>query len=186
MQRNYVMIRFLFNFCFIVLLVYLLSFCTPPQDDRNKISKKELREALKETNKAHVRYENQEIIDFLGRYKWPVVETGTGLRYYIYEHGNGNKVQEGTKIRYSYDVRFLNGNLVYSIGNENPMESIMPDGEMISGLLEALKLLHEGDKAKIIIPSHLAFGVAGDGDRIPPYATLVYDLQVLKVAKPLN
>ncbi len=186
MQRNYVMIRFLLNFCFIVLLGFMLSFCTSQQDERNKISKKELRMALKESNKAHVRYENQEIIDFLCRYKWPVEETGTGLRYYIYQQGDGPKVQEGTKIRYKYDVRFLNGNLVYSVGNENLKESIIPDGEMISGLLEGLKLLHEGDQAKIIIPSHLAFGVAGDGDRIPPYATLVYDLQVLKVAKPLN
>ncbi len=186
MLRNYVMIRLLLNFCFIAFVAFILSFCTAQPDERNKISKKELRAALRESNKAHVRYENQEIIDFLNRYKWPVTETGTGLRYYIYDHGDGTKVQEGTKIRYSYDVRFLNGNLVYSLGNEKPMESIMPDGEMISGLLEALKLLREGDKAKIIIPSHLAFGVAGDGDRIPPYATLVYDLQVLKVAKPLK
>ncbi|MDZ7846012.1 MAG: FKBP-type peptidyl-prolyl cis-trans isomerase [Owenweeksia sp.] len=55
------------------------------------------------------------------------------------------------------------------------------DGEI--GLHEALKKLGLGDKARFILPSHLAFGVAGDQQEVPPMTPLVYELKVVKIDK---
>ena len=51
---------------------------------------------------------------------------------------------------------------------------------MESGLDEAMVYLHLGDIAKLIIPNHLAYGLHGDDNRIPEYATLVYTVKVLE------
>jgi len=51
-------------------------------------------------------------------------------------------------------------------------------------LEEGLLLLHQGDKAKFIIPSHLAYGLLGDQKQIPPGATLVYDVELIQLNKP--
>ena len=53
-------------------------------------------------------------------------------------------------------------------------------GEVISGLEEGILLLHIGDKAKFIIPSHLAYGLLGDDNEIPTKATLIYDIEVVQ------
>ena len=46
---------------------------------------------------------------------------------------------------------------------------------------EALSMLRKGNKARFILPSHLAYGFSGNGNDIPPRATLLYDLEVLEV-----
>jgi peptidylprolyl isomerase len=50
-----------------------------------------------------------------------------------------------------------------------------------SGLNEAVKLLSIGDKAKLILPSHLAYGLLGDFDKIPPQSILLIDVQLNKI-----
>jgi len=53
---------------------------------------------------------------------------------------------------------------------------------VISGLEEGILYLSEGDKAKIIIPSHLGYGLLGDLDKnIPPKATLIYDIELKSI-----
>jgi len=50
-----------------------------------------------------------------------------------------------------------------------------------SGLHEVMKYLREGDRAVVIIPSHLAFGLLGDLDKVPPFSTVVYDIYLAEV-----
>ncbi len=56
--------------------------------------------------------------------------------------------------------------------------------EVESGLHHGVKHLSVGDKAKFILPSHLAFGTYGDGEKIPSKATLLYDLELIEITKP--
>ena len=46
---------------------------------------------------------------------------------------------------------------------------------------EGVKYMHVGDKAVIILPSHLAYGLVGDEHKIPPHASLLYELELLSV-----
>ena len=49
-----------------------------------------------------------------------------------------------------------------------------------SGLHEGISYMKEGDRAKIIIPSYLAHGLIGDLDKMPPLATIIYDIRLIK------
>jgi FKBP-type peptidyl-prolyl cis-trans isomerase len=56
-------------------------------------------------------------------------------------------------------------------------------GGVEAGLEDGILLMHEGGRAKFIIPSHLAFGLTGNGNKIPPKSTLIYDIKLLKIKR---
>jgi FKBP-type peptidyl-prolyl cis-trans isomerase FkpA len=143
----------------------------------------ELKEPLIKANKEVVRAENEQIEDFLRRYKWDMTETGSGLRYMIYHHGKGPASERGSVAELAYSVTFLTGDTVYTSREKGNLEFVPGNAQVISGLEEGILLLREGDRAKFIIPSHLAFGLIGDQDRIGQKATLVYDVELLKIKK---
>ena len=62
----------------------------------------------------------------------------------------------------------------------------MEQSEAELGLHEAMKFLHPGDSARIVIPPQRAFGLTGDGNLIPPRAILVYEIRIDSVARHLN
>lgn len=137
-------------------------------------------EKLIEYNRGVVKTEEQQIEDFLARYQWDVNQTPSGLRYLIYRKGAGRKAGSGMKVSFRYTVKLLNGTLVYSSDSTGEKEFILGHGRVESGLEEGMLLLREGDRAKFIIPSHLAFGLLGDQQKIPPGASLVYDIEIME------
>lgn len=140
-----------------------------------------LEKSLIDANKKAVKTEDQQINDFIDRYKWDMVETGTGLRYRIYENGEGKKASTGMIAVINYEVSLLDGTVVYSSENSGPKEFMIGRGGVESGLEEGILYLHEGDRAKFILPSHLAHGLSGDQDKITGKATLVYDVELIKL-----
>lgn len=124
----------------------------------------------------------QEEIDiklFLEMHKdWKMTKTGSGLQYYIYEHGEGDSVVPGNVVNIEYEVGLLDGTICYKT-EENEYEEMMVDrSEIESGVQEGIKLMRIGDKAKLIIPSHIGHGLLGDRDKIPPLTPLLIDLSV--------
>ena len=81
----------------------------------------------------------------------------------------------------SYEVRLINGNLCYSSAEKGPKEFTAGRGEVEVGIEEGILLMRVGDRAKFIVPSHLAFGLLGDQDKIPPQSTLIYDIELIKL-----
>jgi FKBP-type peptidyl-prolyl cis-trans isomerase len=144
---------------------------------KNKTSK----ETLMEVNKKMVLKEDQRIDDFITRYKWQMRKTKTGLRYMIYKKGNGIKAERGKIATINYEVKLLTGELCYTSKTLGPKTFKIGKGGVESGLEEVILFLKKGDRAKIIIPSHLAFGLVGDGNKIPAMATLVYDLELIEL-----
>jgi FKBP-type peptidyl-prolyl cis-trans isomerase FkpA len=132
-------------------------------------------------NKKMTKNENEEIGDFIARYQWNMIKTSTGLRYLIYHKGTGLAATTGKYATIKYSIRLLNGDLVYSSEQSGPKEFEIGHGGVESGLEEGILLLHVGDRAKIIVPSHLAFGLLGDQGKIPQRATLVYDIELIKL-----
>lgn len=144
-----------------------------------------LTEPLINTNKRLSESERRDIDNFVKRKGWPMTETGTGLRYSVYHRGDGPQVLSGDLVSVNFEITLLNGQLCYSSEETGSEEFVVDHDNVESGLHEAIQYLHVGDKAKIIIPSHLAFGLTGDSDKIPPLSPIVYDLEVLdKKSKP--
>jgi FKBP-type peptidyl-prolyl cis-trans isomerase len=104
----------------------------------------------------------------------------------VYEKGKGRPVELNTVIKFNYTTELLNGVECYSSDDYGPKQFLVGKGGVESGLEQAVLQLREGDRAKIILPSHLAFGLVGDDDCIPKKAVVIYDLEVLSVTNPQN
>ncbi|MCF8304608.1 MAG: FKBP-type peptidyl-prolyl cis-trans isomerase [Bacteroidales bacterium] len=171
----------------ITLLVFLLAIsCDSQQKEKTrekKVSEKKLKESLIHANKKALKAEEEQIKSFMDRYEWDMKKTGRGLRYMIYEKGAGPQPDEKDLVTIAYTVRRINGNVMYSSENQGPKKVEIGRSRVESGLEEGLKLMHQGAKAKLIIPSHLAYGLIGDQKKIKGKATLIYDVEVKKVEK---
>lgn len=147
----------------------------------NQITDQEIREPMEKVNRYLVRKEEDDIQDLVKRYGWEMQKSATGLRYLVYKKGLGQAVKEGNLVSISYEVKLLDGSTVYSSSTLGLKQFRVGKGGVEAGLEEGILLLNEGDRAKFIIPSHLAFGLLGDGNNIPPRASLVYDIEVVRV-----
>ncbi len=144
----------------------------------------EFREPLLEANRHLVETEAQDIEAYIARHRLELDETGSGLRYSIYEQGEGLQAKTGLVVRVQYTLKLLNGKTCYTSKDRGPMEFLVGRGGVESGLEEAILLMREGDRGRFILPSHLAHGLPGDGDCIPRKAVVVYDLKLLAVLDP--
>jgi len=171
-----------------ILIAFVLSFSSCNQDDgqHKPIDPNQYKKPLLEANKVLVRSEDEDIEYYIARHKWAMTETGSGLRYMIYNQGKGKHVETEKVVRYRYETSLLTGKICYSSEKSGPKEFLVGRGGVESGLEEAVLHLREGDRAKIILPSHLAFGLVGDDNCIPKKATVVYDLEVIAVLEPIQ
>lgn len=109
-------------------------------------------------------------------------ETPSGLRYKIIKNGNGSKAEKGQQVSVHYEGALLNGQVFDSSYQRNqPIDFQLGIGQVISGWDEGISLLKVGDKARFVIPPDLAYGSAGAGGVIPPNATLLFDVELVKV-----
>ncbi len=162
------------------LLIFTVSSCQTSTKEEVKIDWSQERSS--DFGKELAIEEDMNIRMYLEHRKsWKVEETGTGLRYYIYEKGNGPLAESGMTAQVRFKITLLTGEICYETkGNET--ESFKIDkSEIESGVQEGIKKMHVGDKAKLIIPSHLGHGLVGDFDKIPPLTTIVVDLELISL-----
>ena len=141
-------------------------------------------EMIRQNKEWHI-IEDELVEAYVRRKRMNVLTTGTGLRYKIYKTTDTIKptANTGDLVTLNYAIYLLeNDSLCYS--SEGVPETFMVNFDNVeSGLHEAMAYLRAGEKAKIILPSYLAFGLIGDMDKIPPQSSLLYDVEILKIAK---
>lgn len=109
-------------------------------------------------------------------------KTASGLRYKIIQNGNGVAAVKNKKVSVHYEGSLENGQIFdSSYKRKEPIEFTLGIGQVISGWDEGVALLKEGDKARLVIPSDLGYGARGAGGVIPPHATLIFDVELVKV-----
>ncbi len=109
-------------------------------------------------------------------------KTNSGLRYKIIQKGDGAKAEKGKTVSVHYEGALSNGQVFDSSYKRNqPIDFTIGVGQVIPGWDEGIGLLQVGDKARLVIPSHLAYGSAGAGGVIPPNATLIFDVELMAV-----
>lgn len=150
-------------------------------DNNQSINKKDVAESLEKANRYLIIQESELIEDYIERHELNVIQTGTGLRYQIINQGEGDLIREGNVVKLEYEVRLLNGDLVYSSKNDGVKTFLVGRGGVESGLEEAILKLRLNSTAVLILPAHLAHGLIGDGNKVPPRATLVYRIKVIDI-----
>lgn len=108
--------------------------------------------------------------------------TESGLRYKILQKGNGKKAEKGKTVSVHYKGQLADGTVFdSSYKRKQPIDFPLGIGQVIPGWDEGIGLLSVGDKARLVIPSHLAYGSRGAGGVIPPDANLVFDVELMDV-----
>ena len=165
------------------ILPVLISCGQSSAPKQNSMSDAEIQESLIRVNQKMNKRESSQIDSFITNEKMHVTKTGTGLRYEIYKKGKGKKAMPGMSAKLKFTVSLLDGTMCYS-SDSSGLESFIIDHDQVeSGLHEGIKLLHEGDKAKFILPSHLAHGLIGDKDKIPRRSPIVYDIELIQLTQ---
>jgi peptidyl-prolyl cis-trans isomerase A (cyclophilin A) len=112
--------------------------------------------------------------------KWPnAKKTESGLMFIVDKEGTGTeKPVMGTKVTTHYTGKFLDGNIFdSSVQRGKPLDFSV--GQVIAGWNEALMDMTKGEKRTLIIPPELAYGSAGAGGVIPPYAFLIFEVELI-------
>lgn len=169
------------NVLFIVAILFTIISCSGDKEPNfPKISPQELQEQLLQANKNALSLEKKQIEAYVDSLNLNVITTKTGLRYEVYKDVEGDSIKNNQLVAINYNVKLLDGTECYNTKNE-PEEFRVGKDYVESGLHEAIQYLSKGDKAIIIIPSHLGHGLAGDFKKIPIRSTIVYDLEVIDV-----
>jgi peptidylprolyl isomerase len=112
--------------------------------------------------------------------------TASGLMYIDAKVGNGPMPKVGQTITVNYtgkltDGKIFDSNVDPSKGHVKPFETKIGVGQVIKGWDEGMLTMKVGGKRKLIVPSDLGYGAQGMGADIPPNATLIFDVELLKV-----
>ncbi len=151
-------------------------------------TKKELEENQKKQEEELERLKQEEITkleQYLKENKITVEPTSSGLYYIELKKGKGDKIAVGSTVKIHYRGELVDKTVFDSSEGKEPLEFTVGFGEVIKGWKEALQMMQKGTKAKIILPSSIAYGSQQAGP-IPPYSTLIFTLEVIEVKQPVS
>ncbi|MFT5640386.1 MAG: FKBP-type peptidyl-prolyl cis-trans isomerase FkpA [Cyclobacteriaceae bacterium] len=133
---------------------------------------------------VYLRKDGDSIDAYLADLGLEATVTHSGLRYIIHENGSGEKIQPGDDIAISYTAKILKGETFDSSYNTAaPFEFTVGIGSVMAGWEEGFTHLKKGTKATFYIPSPLAYRESRPDPRIPAYAIMVFDVEVVDVKK---
>ena len=111
-----------------------------------------------------------------------IVTLPSGLQYEVINEGNteGPRAQATDQVQCHYEGTLIDGTL-FDSSIKRGQPATFGVNQVIAGWVEALQLMSEGDKWKLYIPYNLGYGEHGAGAAIPPYSTLVFEVELLEV-----
>lgn len=109
-----------------------------------------------------------------------VVTLPSGLQYKVITEGTGKKALATDSVECHYEGRLINGTK-FDSSYDRGETATFGVTQVIPGWVEALQLMPEGSKWQLYIPYNLAYGDRGAGQQIPPFAALVFDVELVKV-----
>lgn len=132
--------------------------------------------------------EDSLLTNYLSQNSINVKPTTSGLYIIHTQAGTGAKAAAGKTVSVHYEGRLLFSNEVFdsSIQRDQPLDFVLGQGKVIPGWEEGIAAMSEGGKATLIIPSKLAYDSVGAYPIIPPYCSLIFDVELLSVKDAAN
>ena len=109
-----------------------------------------------------------------------ITVTPSGLQYEVLTEGTGRSPKATDTVRCHYHGTLIDGT-VFDSSYQRNQPADFGLNQVIAGWTEGVQLMKEGGKYRFYLPYHLAYGEHGAGNTIPPYAALVFDVELLKV-----
>ncbi len=180
------------KYCLYSLTFISFAFFLESCENKKKINQKsdvdinpeKYSEPLINANKTFIRLEDGDIDFYIKRHNLQMTRSETGLRYNIIVKGEAYLPKEKDKVKIVYQTNLITGELIYSSKEDGNKEFEIGKTDEINGIQEGVKLIGKGGKAKLIIPSYLAYGVAGDGFMIRQRSPLVIEIELIDIIKP--
>ena len=109
-----------------------------------------------------------------------VVVLPSGLQYMVLAEGSGKQPKATDRVRCHYEG-FLTDGTVFDSSVQRGEPAVFGLQQVIAGWTEGLQLMKEGAKYRFFIPYKLGYGESGAGQTIPPYSTLIFDVELINV-----
>lgn len=109
-----------------------------------------------------------------------VITTKSGLQYMVLQEGTGKSPKATDSVKCHYEGFLIDGT-VFDSSIQRGEPATFPLGGVIAGWTEGLQLMKEGGKTRFFIPYNLAYGESGAAGSIPPYAALIFDVELIEV-----
>ena len=138
------------------------------------------KDEMADLNKYFVQKDREMIQNYIERKNLEMTESATGLWYLIKKEGTGDYITDYDKVVMDYECSLLDGTVCYSSEVQGPKEIILGRSQLEAGLNEGLRMLKNGAEATFILPPFLAYGLIGDGKKIPARAVIRYNVNILR------
>ena len=109
-----------------------------------------------------------------------IITLPSGLQYQVLKEGNGKKPSAKDSVKCHYEGFLIDGT-VFDSSVQRGEPAVFGLQQVIAGWTEGLQLMQEGAKYRFFIPYRLAYGEGGAGSSIPPYAALIFDVELIQV-----
>ncbi len=157
----------------IILVLFMTAGCQNKPDSRSTAAPR-TEDELIQINRSMITQDRDQITGYLKKTGKEFTETNTGLWYSVLENGTGPAVRTGDNVIYDFECTLLSGEPCYS-GTQTIRVGYTDAG---AGVTEGLQMMQEGSDYLFIVPPYLAFGLTGDGAKIPGRAILIYRIRI--------
>lgn len=162
------------------ILLLILTACSEPETDPIPVDW-----TKEKSTRLNKEITEQEKID-IELYKDRIVnssfeQTGSGLNIWVKKEGEGENAEVNQWVQVRYKISLLDGTVCYETEENEIQEFKVDKSDVETGIQEGIKRLNKGAQAMLIIPSHLAHGLTGDSDQIPPLTAIVVEIEVVNI-----
>ena len=167
--------------------LFYAGFLAALANDTTKFTMAKAEKFTTERIQADIEYKNKKLEqqgkDWLAENakKAGVVTTASGLQYKVITMGNGARPTADQEVTVKYEGKLIDGTVFDSSYKRNPQTSKFKCNQVIKGWTEGLQLMPVGSKFEFYIPYNLAYGERGQGRMIPPYATLIFTVELVDI-----
>lgn len=162
-----------------IIIVFCCFYSCKGINEQNNRHQKPGKKEMAALNEYFVQKDRERIENYIERKALKMAESPTGLWYMIKKQGTGELLRDNDRIKLEYDCSLLDGTECYSSKYLGPKELVLGKSQMEAGLNEGMHMLKKGAEATFILPPFMAWGLLGDGKKIPPRAIIIYNVTIL-------